>query len=203
MDEGVSLRDGRAGCRVKQTFKKTPYTRSHQTTDKHVGAFNSRQKTTKRRMHRYARRTKRALAEEEEPTPPELEMRVTTEKKYCVTKQLFKYASKGTSNPYTTKEAAMELAAKCVANRPAGISSVRAQKGYPRGVYDARRGPGYRAQVSPKNTVVTLAAPGGGCIFASAKAAGEAVKNYEKAGSPTKKSDPLYDTLVHHVQRCK
>ena len=54
-----------------------------------------------------------------------------------------------------------------------------------------------------KKTVVTLAAPGGGYLFDTAAAAGKAIEKYEKAGSPTKKSDPLYDTLVYSVERRK
>ena len=48
-----------------------------------------------------------------------------------------------------------------------------------------------------KNTHVTLAAPGGGSVFDTAAAAGEAIKKWEKAGSPTKKSHPL----VKYVNR--
>ena len=36
-----------------------------------------------------------------------------------------------------------------------------------------------------------LAAPGGGYLFDTAKAAGKAIEKYEKAGSPTDKSHPL------------
>ena len=89
----------------------------------------------------------------------------------------------------------MELAAKCLANRPAGTTraeqqAARAQKGFPRGV--TPEGRGYKAQLSPKKrTFVVLAAPGGGGVFDTAAAAGKAIKKYEKAGSPTDKSHPL------------
>ena len=195
--------------RQDKDLEQNPYQHTAQTTEKHIDAVFDRQKEVKRRGDRVKRRTKKARVEEEEPTPSMLRMRVTAgdTKKYIVNPPLFKWAPAGTKNRYRTKDEAMELAAKCVANRPAGMGreakqAAHAQKGCPRGV--TPDGSGYRAQLTPKKRVrVTLAAPGGGCIFASAKAAGEAVKNYEKAGSPTKKSDPLYDTLVHHVQRCK
>ena len=98
----------------------------------------------------------------------------------------------------------MALAARCEANRPAGTTraeqqAARAQKGYAHGVAHDRGG--FRAEVSPKKGVrVTLAAPGG-YLFDTAKAAGKAIEKYEKAGSPTKPSDPMYDTLVYLVQR--
>ena len=116
-------------------------------------------------------------------------------KVYNVHRSLFDYAPPGIKNHYRTMEAAMELAALCEANRPAGMGreakqAAHAQKGCPRGV--TPDGSGYRAQLTPKKRVrVTLAAPGGGCIFASAKAAGDAIEKYEKAGSPTDESDPL------------
>ena len=101
----------------------------------------------------------------------------------------------------------MELAGKCLANRPAGTTrmeqqAARAQKGYSRGV--TSEGDGSKAMVTPKKrTRVTLKAPGGGFKFGTAAAAAKAIKDYEDAGSPTKKSDPLYDTLVYSVERRK
>ena len=97
----------------------------------------------------------------------------------------------------------MELAAKCLANRPAGATleeqrAARAEEGRAPGVTPHRGG--YKAQVSPKkNMRVTLAAPGGGYLFDTSKAAGKAIEKYEKAGSPTNKSHPL----VHNVSRAR
>ena len=180
----------------KRKFEENPYTHTNQTPEAHIKAFSSEQKRQKRKKRRYALQTKEACVEEP-PPPKELVMRVTggKTKKYYVQAHLFQYAPKGMKNRGTTKEAAMELAALCEANRPAGMGreakqDAHAQKGYPRGV--TSEGDGYTARVSPKKKVrVTLAAPGGGCIFASAKAAGEAIEKYEKAGSPTDESDPL------------
>ena len=71
-----------------------------------------------------------------------------------------------------------------------GTAHVRAQKGLPDGVY--RNGSGFTAKVKPKKrTQVTLAAPGGGSMFDTAAAAGDAIEKYEKAGSPTTQSHPL------------
>ena len=68
--------------------------------------------------------------------------------------------------------------------------AARAQKGLPDGVGHYQGG--FRAQLIPKkNTYVTLAAPGGGSVFGTAKAAAKAIKDYEDAGSPTTKSHPL------------
>ena len=192
-----------------QNFKQNPYQHTAQTTEKHIDAVFDRQKEVKRRGDRVKRRTKKARVEEEEPTPSMLRMRVTAgdTKKYIVNPPLFKWAPAGTKNRYRTKDEAMELAAKCLANRPAGTTraeqqAARAQKGYPRGV--SPRDHGYRAQVMPKKkTYVVLKAPGGGYLFDTAAAAGDAIEKYEKAGSPTKPSDPMYDTLVHHVERKK
>ena len=94
----------------------------------------------------------------------------------------------------------MELAAKCLANRPAGTTreeqrAARAQEGKARGVKPDPGGRGYMAMAYPKKpkkrTQVMLAAPGGGYLFDTAAAAAKAIKKYEDAGSPTKKSDPL------------
>ena len=144
--------------------------------------------------------------------PPGLQMRVMGRKgakstKYRVLSYLAEYAPEGYSNGYTTKEKAMELAASCVANRPAGSTpaekaAARAKK-YPSGVVPYKTG-GFMARVKgAKKLEVTLKGPGGDGVFDTAAAAGKAIKKYEDAGKPTKKSDPLYDTLVHHVQRCK
>ena len=196
--------------RQDKDLEQNPYQHTAQTTEAHIDAVFSKQQKTKRKNDQRTRRTKKARAQEEEPTPRELQMRVLAGKKklYSVQPQLFKYApSDEALNPYTTKEAAMELAAKCLANRPAGTTraeqlAARAQKGYPRGV--SPRDHGYRAQVMPKKkTYVVLKAPGGGYLFDTAAAAGDAIEKYEKAGSPTKPSDPMYDTLVHHVEREK
>ena len=192
-----------------QNFKQNPYQHTAQTTEKHIDAVFDRQKEVKRRGDRVKRRTKKARVEEEEPTPSMLRMRVTAgdTKKYIVNPPLFKWAPAGTKNRYRTKDEAMELAAKCLANRPAGRGreakqAARAQKGLPDGVY--RNGSGFTAKVKPKKrTQVTLAAPGGGSMFDTAAAAGDAIEKYEKAGSPTKPSDPMYDTLVHLVVQRK
>ena len=156
-------------------------------------------------------RTKRARDEdEEEATPPGLEMYVLggkgrETKKYRVLRSLYKFAPAESSNPYTTKEKAMELAASCVANRPAGSTpaekaAARAKK-YPSGVVPYKTG-GFMARVKgAKKLEVTLKGPGGDGVFDTAAAAGKAIKNYEDAGKPTKKSDPLYDTLVYLTYR--
>ncbi len=184
-------------------FKQNPYSLSNQTAEEHVDALKSNQKTRKRRQGRYARQTKKACVEEEEPTPPGLRMRVRPNKTkaYTVLPKLFNYAPAGASNHYRTMEAAMELAALCEANRPAGMGreakqAARAQKGLPDGVTPYQGG--FKAQVIPKkNTHVTLAAPGGGSVFGTAKAAAKAIKDYEDAGSPTKKSHPLVKYINH------
>ena len=101
----------------------------------------------------------------------------------------------------------MELVALCLANRPEGTTreeqqAARAQKGYSHCVAPYRGGS--KATITPKKrTRVTLKAPGGGFKFGTAAAAGKAIKKYEDAGSPTKPSDPLYDTLVYSVYRRK
>ena len=189
----------------KRKFEEDPYGRTAQTTEAHIDAVFSEQKTNQRRDARQRARTKKARVEEDEPTPPGLEMtvRANNEKKYRVRSYLFKYAPEGYSNGDTTKEKAMQLLAECLANRPKGKSreemhAARAQKGLPDGVHPLDRG--YKARLVPKKkTVVTLAAPGGGFTFGTAAAAGKAIKKYEDAGSPTKPSHPLYDTLVYSV----
>jgi len=184
--------------KAERRMKENPYKRTHQTTKAHTKAFSSEQKTTKRKGDRTRRRMKKARTEEDEPTPPGLEMRVMADmsKKYRVRSYLAKYAPKGYSNPSTTKKKAMKLAALCEANRPAGMGrkakqAARAEKGWPDGVNP--QGPhGFQAEARPRKGVrVVLAAPGGGYLFDSAKAAGKAIEKYEKAGSPTDKSHPL------------
>ena len=197
--------------RKEENFKQNPYEYTNQTTEDDEEAFFDYQKKAKKKSAAATRRKRKALKEEEEPTPPELEMsvRANNEKKYHVQSHLFQYAPKGMKNRWTTKEKAMELAELCVANRPVGMGceakqAARTQKGYPRGVSPDPDGGGYWAMLTPKKrTIVTLKAPGGGYFFDTAKAAGEAVEKYEAAGSPTKKSDPLYDTLVYSVRRKK
>jgi hypothetical protein len=190
----------------KQNFKQNPYKDTKQTTAGHEVAFRKERKTKKKHGDATHRKTKKARRDDDEPTPPGLDMRVTgskgaKSKKYCVTVRLFEYAPKKTSNPYTTKEKAMELAELCLANRPAGRTRVeqqaaRAQKGLKHGVVP--RDGGFKVFLSPKKkTNVTLAAPGGGSLFDTAAAAAKAIKKYEDAGSPTNKTHPL----VHLVYR--
>ena len=180
----------------KRKFEANPYKHTAQTTQEHEDAFSSQQKTTKNKNDRYKGLRKKGRVEE--PPPSGLDMYVTRDKvkEYRVTKQLFKYAPKGTTkNPHTTKEKAMELAALCEANRPAGTTraeqqAARAEEGKAPGVAPYKGG--FRVQLTPKkNTVVQLAAPGGGFKFGTAAAAGKAITKYEDAGSPTTQSHPL------------
>ena len=124
-----------------------------------------------------------------------MRVRPNKTKAYTVLPKLFNYAPAGASNHYRTMEAAMELAALCEANRPAGMGreakqAARARKGLPDGVYPFRGR--FEVVLYPtKYLRVTLAAPGGGYLFDTSKAAGKAIEKYEKAGSPTNKSHPL------------
>ena len=184
--------------RSEENFKQNPYAFTAQTTEAHIDAVFSKQKTTKRKSRRQQARTKKARVEEP-PPPKELEMRAMADgtTKYKVTRQLFKFAPAGVRNLFRPMEEAMELVAKCLANRPAGTTreeqrAARAQEGRAHGVKPDSEGRGYIAMAYPKKkTRVWLEAPGGGCYFASAKAAGEAIEKYEKAGSPTTQSHPL------------
>ena len=213
--KGGWVRDPNTGKRVKlnakafakwqaaqqqalKNFADHPYEYTAQTPEAHIKAVSSDQKKTKRRHARERAQTKRARLEEP-PLPKELVMRVTgskgrKSKKYCVQSSIFMHAPKGSSNGWKTKEKAMELAALCVANRPAGTTfeekqADRGKKGMPQGVYPEKHG--WMAKLTPKkNMYLTLAAPGG-YIFASSAAAGKAIEKYEKAGSPTDKSHPL------------
>ena len=214
--KGGWVRDPNTGKRVKlnakafakwqaaqqqalKNFADHPYEYTAQTPEAHIKAVSSDQKKTKRRHARERAQTKRARLEEP-PLPKELVMRVTgskgaKSKKYCVQSSIFVHAPKGSSNGWKTKEKAMELAELCLANRPAGttreeMQAARAQKGLPHGVYPFKGRFRVNLRVK-KRFLVTLEAPGGGCFFASAKAAGEAIKKYKKAGSPTIKSHPL------------
>ncbi|CAH0378196.1 unnamed protein product [Pelagomonas calceolata] len=191
-------------------FEESPYSVTTQTTEKHDTVFVEQKRKDKKRSDKYARRTKKAKTEDNEPTPPNLVMRAMADgtKKYNVTRHLFKFAPAGVRNFFRPREEAMALAARCEANRPAGTTRAEqqaalAQEGRAPGVHP-HRGHGYRARLMPKKkTYVTLKAPGGGFVFDTAAAAAEAIEKYEKAGSPTKPSDPLYDTLVDSVQRRK
>ena len=199
--------------RRNERFEQNPYSRTAQTTSDDVKLFKKRQKQSAKTNAAVVRRTKRARDEdedEEEATPPELEMRVLggkgcETKKYRVMPSIYKFAPAGSSNPYTTKEKAMELAASCVANRPAGTTpaekaDARAKK-YPSGVFPIETG-GFMAKIKgAKKLQVTLKGPGGDAVFDTAAAAGKAIKKYEDASKPTKKSDPLYDTLVYLTYR--
>ena len=192
-----------------ENFAKNPYKDTKQTTAGHEVAFRKERKTKKKHGDATLRKTKKARVDDDEPTPSNLSMRVRDGNKvrYCVQSNIFEYAPEGYSNGYTTKKKAMELAELCLANRPAGrtlkeMQAARAQKGVPRGVHP--QDGAYKALVRPKKRLrVMLAAPGGGYLFDTAKAAGKAIKKYEDAGSPTKPSDPLYDTLVYSVYRRK
>jgi len=187
--------------RANQNWKQNPYSRTTQTTEKQDEVFVEQKRKDKKRSDKYARRTKKAKTEDDEPTPPNLLMRAMADgtKKYKVMVHLFKFAPAGVRNLFRPREEAMALAARCVANRPAGTARVeqqaaRAQKGLPDGVGHYQGG--FRAQVIPKkNTYVTLAAPGGGSVFGTAKAAAKAIKDYEDAGSPTAKSHPLVQSV--------
>ena len=192
----------------KRKFEQDPYKHTAQTTEQHGKAVSNLQKKQKNESRATRRRTKK-ICTEDEPTPPNLRMRVTAgnKVKYCVKDHLYKYAPAGYSNGFTTKKKALALAALCEANRPAGMGreakqAARAEEGRAPGVTPFRGR--FKAFLNvAKNTYVTLAAPGGGFLFDTAAAAGKAIKKWEKAGSPTKPSDPLYDTLVDSVQRRK
>lgn len=184
-------------------YQKNPYGNSDQTTAEHDKAFIEGMKKNKKKSNAFKKRTRKTRDDDEEPTPPELRMAVKRDgmKKYNLYPNLFRFAPTGTTNCLRTKEAAMELAALCVARRPAGstLKEKRAkneQKGIRPGVVPMRDG--FIARVMPKNkTVVTLAAPGGGYLFVSADKAGDAMDKWEKKGKPCVKSDPL----VHGVRR--
>ena len=183
--------------KANEKFAKSPYEHTNQTTDKDEKAFSKKTKREKNLSDKYTRRTKKARKEQNAPTPRELQMKVMAggEKKYRVSYHIYRFAPAGSSNPYTTMEAAMELAALCLANRPAGMGreakqAARAQKGLPDGV--SPEGGGFQVQLMPKKkTVVKLAAPGGGFVFGTAAAASKAIKDYEDAGSPTEESHSL------------